>query len=133
MISKTLDRLVRTRAGDRCEYCHIPQSAFRFRFWIDHIISIQYQGVTTPGNLALACLFCNRHKGPNVAGRDPATGSVVPLYNPREHRWVDHFRLRGAKIIGTSPIGRLTVVVLAMNHPDQLLVRRALIDEGLLP
>ncbi len=34
-------------------------------------------------NLALACLRCNRHKGPNVGSFDPLTGQLTPFFNPR--------------------------------------------------
>jgi hypothetical protein len=37
------------------------------------------------------------------------------------------------QIIGVSASGRATVHVLAMNHPVQLVVRKALLREGLLP
>jgi len=37
-------------------------------------------------NLALACLHCNQHKGPNIAGRNPETGEIVELFHPRQDR-----------------------------------------------
>jgi hypothetical protein len=52
---------------------------------VDHIIARQHDGATTIDNLALACLHCNRHKGPNIAGRDVATGDLVRLFHPRQH------------------------------------------------
>jgi hypothetical protein len=101
-------------------------------FAIDHILAEQHGGRATRANLALACGFCNRHKGPNIAGIDPKSGRLTRLFNPRRERWSAHFRQRGPQIIGVTPVGRATVVVLAMNHSEQLMVRRALIAEGLV-
>jgi len=83
------------------------------------------------GNLALACLWCNLHKGTNIASIDPDSGDLVRLFDPRRQRWTDHFRLYGARILGTTPIGRVTVAVLAMNGDRYVAIRRALIAEGL--
>ena len=84
-------------------------------------------------NLALACVFCNRHKGPNVGGVDPRTGRHTRLFNPRKDRWKDHFRWSVERLLGKTAVGRVTIVVLAMNHQNQLRVRRALIREDLFP
>ena len=70
-IPAALRRLVTERAGGRCEYCLMPQSASAFAHEPDHIIPVQHGGKTEIGNLALACLRCNRHKGPNVGSFDP--------------------------------------------------------------
>jgi hypothetical protein len=75
--------------------------------------------------------LCNSHKGPNIAGIDPATGKLSKLFNPRRHKWARHFRWDGPYLIGRTPVGRVTVVVLAMNDPEAVEVREALIDEGL--
>jgi hypothetical protein len=132
-LPKVIDHAVRTRADERCEYCLAPQSASKLRFWIDHIIPSQHLGPTTLDNLALSCPFCNRHKGPNIVGIDPVSTAYVPLFNPRLDEWDRHFQIHGDQIIGTSAIGRATVHVLAMNHPIQVLVRRAMLREGLFP
>jgi 5-methylcytosine-specific restriction endonuclease McrA len=91
-MDQALRSLVRRRAGDVCEYCRLPQSSSRFvRFYIEHIIARQHGGPSETGNLALACGYCNHHKGPNIAGLDPVSGQLVPLFNPRRDRWSDHF------------------------------------------
>jgi 5-methylcytosine-specific restriction endonuclease McrA len=82
---------VRRRAGERCEYCRVPQAAFRRPFHIEHIVARQHGGTTEMDNLALACWQCNFKKGPNLTGIDPATAQVTPLFHPREERWADHF------------------------------------------
>src|SRR5271166_4827055 len=51
----------------------------------------QHGGLTVLDNLALSCLHCNRHKGPNIAGTDPRTGEVVRLFHPRNDQWSVHF------------------------------------------
>ena len=84
-------------------------------------------------NLALACLHSNRHKGPNIAGRDPATGELVRLFHPRQEQWSRHFEWRAAELSGGTAIGRITIQVLAINDPDFLAVREALMEEGVFP
>ena len=93
-MDKKLERRVRRRAHDCCEYCHMPQAAYRFRFPIDHIIAKQHGGKTRLDNLAGACLRCNSRKGTNLAGIDKLTGELVRLYNPRRDKWHDHERER---------------------------------------
>jgi 5-methylcytosine-specific restriction endonuclease McrA len=129
-----LRRLVRERAGDRCEYCriHQDQDAF-FTFPIDHVIAQQHGGKTEVGNLCLSCYRCNSHKGPNIASIDPDTGEMVRLFHPREDDWREHFEWQNALLTGRTPIGRATVNLLAVNHPDYVLLREALRDEGTFP
>lgn len=125
---------VRARAGNRCEYCRIHQDDFPFFvFPIDHIIDRQHRGETVLENLALSCPACNAHKGPNIAGIDPLSNQLTPLFNPRSDRWSEHFEWTGAFLAGMTDVGRSTVDVLAINHPDNLLLREALIDEGVFP
>jgi hypothetical protein len=97
---------------------------------LDHIIARQHGGKTAIENLALCCGRCNSHKGPNIAGVDPVTGQVSPLFNPRGDRWFEHFRYEAAVLVGLSPIGRATIFVLAINDPLRILARKALIDAG---
>jgi len=118
------------RAHFRCEYCRIPQSAFDFTFPIDHVLSRQHGGMTTLENLALCCVHCNRFKGPNIAGIDPATGWLVRLFHPRRDLWDQHLKWNGAAIAGLTDVGRATVEVLAFNKPSRVATRAILIDEG---
>ena len=128
-----LQREVRQRAEGRCEYCRLPESPANFRFPIDHVIARQHRGPTESDNLALSCPQCNLHKGPNLTGIDPDTGGVVPLFNPRQDRWDEHFAWRVAELIGLTPAGRTTIEVLAINDLPSLRLRQALIDEGSFP
>lgn len=128
---------VRRRAGDRCEYCRLPQVAFRRPFHVEHIIAQQHGGLTELGNLALACGRCNLKKGPNLAGLDSETGEIVPLFHPRKDTWDDHFAVRvagspqGVEIQGLTRVGRATVAVLGINEDLRQMLRYELWLEGL--
>jgi hypothetical protein len=122
-----LAQLVHDRAGGVCEYCQMPQSARRLAFQIEHVIAKQHGGPTTSENLALACGHCNRHKGPNIAGIDPQTGTLIRLFHPRLDVWANHFAARGGSIVGLTEIGRATVHVLNMNDPLEVAVREELL------
>src|SRR5207237_10463085 len=94
-----LKRLVWQRAHSCCEYCRMPQDFDDTPFEIDHIISRKHDGPTAAGNLALSCFFCNSFKGSDIAGLDPRTRKLTPLFNPRRHRWARHFRWQGAYLV----------------------------------
>ena len=80
----SLRTLVRKRAGERCEYCRLPQEAESYlRFHVEHVVPRQHGGKSDAGNLALACHHCNLHKGPNLSGIDSNEGATLPLFNPR--------------------------------------------------
>jgi hypothetical protein len=128
-----LVRLVWRRARHCCEYCRIPQEYDDAPFEIDHIIAVKHDGLTRADNLALSCFHDNSHKGPNIAGRDPKTHRLTPLFNPRRHKWDRHFRWQGAYLVGRTPIGRVTVAILNINDPLRVELRAGLIEEGLFP
>jgi hypothetical protein len=118
------------RAEGRCEYCQLSQAHSRAGFEIDHIIARKHGGRTSLSNLALSCFYCNTYKGANIAGIDGTTGKIVRLFHPRRHEWRAHFRWDGPMLVGKTPIGRATIAVLEINHPDAVAVRAALISEG---
>lgn len=99
-------------------------------FEIDHIIAECHGGATVATNLALSCYYCNLYKAAHLAGIDPVTKRVTPLFNPRRQKWEHHFRWRGPRLEGRTMIGRTTVVVLRMNLLHRELHRAALFDEG---
>lgn len=88
----SLTAFVRRRARHVCEYCRFPEAEANLAFWIDHVRARQHAGPDTADNLALACPFCNLHKGPNISGFDAVTNAAVLLFNPRKDAWSDHFR-----------------------------------------
>lgn len=121
------------RAGSTCEYCRLSQEFTFLSLEIDHVIALQHNGLTILENLALACGHCNKQKGPNIAGLDPQTGQLTPLFHPRRDYWAGHFDWYGPELVGRTDIGRTTIQVLAINDPDQMMRRQALIEEGLFP
>jgi hypothetical protein len=109
---------VRRRAALRCEYCRIEQQHAPFAaFHVEHIVPRKHGGQTILSNLVLACARCNLHQGPNLAGVDPESREVVPLFDPRTHRWEEHFQREGPRIVGRTATGRATVEVLCFNAP----------------
>ncbi len=122
---------VRRRADGRCEYCRLPEQCTSLAFQPDHIIAVKHSGRTHEANLAWACFYCNSYKGACIAGPDPATGKVTRLFHPRFDGWAEHFRWAGAALAGRTDIGRATIAVLSINHPDAIRLRRSLMREGL--
>ncbi|MBI2929109.1 MAG: HNH endonuclease [Verrucomicrobia bacterium] len=115
-----LRQFVRQRANFRCEYCGIREDQETlFAFHVEHIIPRKHAGATHPDNLALACLHCNACKGTNVAGYDPDTGQLTRLFDPRRDQWSVHFAREGARIVGLTPVGRVTVWLLRMNEDNR--------------
>lgn len=92
---------------------------------IEHIIPRKHGGNDDPDNLALACAECNLKKSSDLAGLDPETGALTPLFHPRRDSWSDHFEWDDLRIKGLTMIGRTTVRVLDLNAPARLRVRRA--------
>ena len=132
-INEQLRTEVTQRAGHRCEYCLIHEDDAGFPHQVDHILSRKHGGSSTSDNLAYACVVCNRYKGSDVASIDPRTGEIVPLFDPRRDRWVDHFRLDGALIEPISSIGWATARLLRLNAPERILERRILQSLGRYP
>ena len=83
--------------------------------------------------MALACVFCNRYKGSDIASLAAGTGELVHFYNPRVDRWREHFRLNGVVIEPLTEISEATIRILQMNHDDQILEREILSRRGRYP
>jgi 5-methylcytosine-specific restriction endonuclease McrA len=132
-MERSMQELVWQRAGHRCEYCRMPQSCDPLPFEIDHIIAKDHEGLTKVSNLCLRWFACDRHKGPKIAGIDPRTRKIVPLFNPRRHKWSRHFRWDGPTLVGKTPGGRATVRVLKINLDHRVGFRQELIEEGSFP
>lgn len=123
--------IVRERAGDRCEYCRIPQTLTSLPHTLDHIRARKHRGPSDAANLCWSCAQCNAAKGPNVAGHDPATDQLVALFNPRADRWDDHFAWSGALLTGRTAVGRATIDVLRINDANRTAHRAMLMRAGL--
>lgn len=126
---------VRERARYCCEYCLAQAEFSGENFSIEHILALSRGGSDALENLALACQCCNNHKYNIELALDPATGDLVPLYNPRKDVWAEHFTWfnHSAEIIGTSSIGRATVLRLKLNRRGLMNLRRVLVAAGLHP
>lgn len=122
-LTAEVKRLVRQRANDRCEYCHMLQSVSALRLQIEHIIAVKHGGTDEDQNLALACIDCNLGKGSNLAGLDPDTGALTSLFHPRRHIWSEHFAWNGPVLTGLTPEGRTTIVVLNINDGERIEIR----------
>jgi hypothetical protein len=99
---------------------------FNQEFEVDHVVPLARGGSEDFANLALACRSCNLRKGSAQRARDPETGQLVPLFNPRAHDWGEHFRvdLETFVIEGLTPIGRATARRLGLNRRVQVDARR---------
>ncbi len=111
----------------------MPQEHDDTTFEIDHIIASSHGGPTRASNLCLACFSCNSFKGSNLAGIDPKTKKIVPLFNPRRQSWARHFRWDGPRLVGRTSFGRATVATLRINLDHRVAHRQELIDEGVFP
>lgn len=124
-VPETIRRIIESRAGRRCEYCHAPQRSTNARFHVEHFIPRAHGGTDDLGNLNLSCITCNLAKGDASDGVDPQSGERVGLFNPRQHSWDEHFTWAedGVTLIGRTATGRATVVALNMNQPLQVEAR----------
>ena len=130
-MDRALRNLIRNKAGNRCEYCDLPQECVGLaRFHIEHIISKQHGGEDDPTNPCLSCARCNLSKGPNLSGIDSVTDEVVLLFHPRRQKWKRHFRWSGPKLVGLAKTGRAPIAVLNINHPQRIKLRRRLMEQG---
>lgn len=138
-VSALSRRVVRDRAQLRCEYCHADERWQFIRFTIDHILPQSVGGSDNVDNLALACRNCNERRGNRREGRDPETKQIVPIFNPRQDVWADHFawdatRLR---VAGRTPTGRATIELLDLNddrHDGAILrIRQRDMSDGYHP
>jgi hypothetical protein len=129
-ISEQVRARVARRAGHRCEYCLIHENDAGFPHQVDHVVSRKHGGTSAFGNLAYACILCNRYKGSDVASINPKTGEAVRLFHPRQDRWTDHFRLDADFIEPLTDAGSATVRLLRLNTAERLVERRLLAWPG---
>ena len=130
--SAELRRLVIDRAGDRCEYCLIPQLLVASSHQVDHIIAEKHGGQTSSNNLALSCSLCNLRKGSDIATLAPETGTLTRLFNPRDQSWREHFRCEDGEIQGLTETGRTTAHFLKLNSIERVAERIELAKAGIV-
>jgi hypothetical protein len=134
-LSETIRQAIRTRAGNRCEYCLCHQDYVMGQLQIDHIIPLAKGGPDIAENLCLACELCNQYKWTKTEGIDPQTKERTPLFHPCRDRWHEHFTWSddGTKILGLTPCGRAMVSALRLNNPLAVTVRRNWVKAGWHP
>ncbi len=120
-----LERLVRERARNRCEYCGMHQSLQGGTFHIEHVVPRCRNGLTDEANLAFACPGCNLQKSNRVEVPDPETGRSANLFHPRRQVWNEHFQWDDFGIVGTTATGRATVAALSLNDERRVRIRQA--------
>jgi hypothetical protein len=129
-----LRREVIERAGACCEYCRLRQGVGLVDFVIDHTLAEKHGGPTTSDNLSFTCYWCNSYKGSDISSVDwEEGGKIVPLYNPRQQLWDEHFVLQGPHIQALSSTGRATLFLLRLNSPERLAERELLLALGDYP
>lgn len=131
-----VERRVRMTAKNRCGYCLSPQYLVMARLEIEHIIPLSKGGNNDELNLWLSCPICNRYKSDKMTGIDLESDEVVALFNPRFQVWSDHLQwsVDGLRIVGKTPVGRATVVLLHLSDdPDALTVRSYWVMAGWHP
>ena len=134
-ISAALRQRVAETARFRCGYCLTSQRIIGPLLEIDHIIPEARGGTSDETNLFLACPMCNSHKADRREAVDAESHATVPLFNPRDELWDEHFAWieSGTIIRGKTPKGRATVAALQMNHPDIVAARRLWVVAGWHP
>ena len=135
MPSRSLKEQVAERAFHRCEYC-VSQVFFSSSpFSTEHILPKAKGGSDTLENLALACQGCNNFKYTHTSVVDPVTGELALIYNPRQHKWSEHFQWNKdlLLLIGLSPTGRGTIEQLKLNREGVINQRRILRKSNLHP
>jgi hypothetical protein len=127
-ISEGLKAKIRETAKNRCGYCLSPQAFIPFPLEIDHIIPQAKDGSDEEENLWLACSACNTFKSDKTDAKDPETKEIVPLFNPSEQDWFEHFQWTedGLSIRGKSATGRATVALLHLDNYEYMIDARKL-------
>ncbi len=133
--SDPLRQQVEIRAKGLCEYCQSPDEYCIASFHCDHIHPKKEGGKTELTNLAFSCPSCNTHKHTKTHASDPLTSENVPLFNPRQQNWHQHFRWSHDFLFieGKTPIGRATVKALNMNKDKHIGLREVLKAAGKHP
>ncbi|MFM7575046.1 MAG: hypothetical protein ACKO4S_18265, partial [Snowella sp.] len=77
-------------------------------------------------------IFFNLHP---TEGIDPETNQKISLFNPRQQPWDDHFKWSddNTELVGKTPDARATILILRLNRPGIVNLRRLLITVNLHP
>ncbi len=134
-ISEALRRQIIEEAGHRCEYCKTSSRLIGMPLIMEHVFPKSLGGQDDRSNLAASCYRCNEFKGARTDARDPETGQLVPLFNPRMQTWSDHFTWGngGTHLLGITSTGRATVISLRLNNENIVEARAIWIEFGWHP
>lgn len=123
------------RAEKCCEYCKSQDKYSPTSFTIDHVLPESLDGTSELANLAYACFLCNRLKSNKLKVYDILTQKWIPLFNPRNDLWHEHFTWSEdtTTIIGITAIGRCTVKELQLNREKLIEYRNCIIPFGAHP
>lgn len=134
-ISEALRRQIIEEAGHRCEYCKTSSRLIGMPLIMEHVFPKSLGGQDDLSNLAASCYRCNEFKGARTDARDPETGQLVPLFNPRMQTWSDHFTWGngGTHLLGITSTGRATVISLRLNNENIVEARAIWIEFGWHP
>lgn len=134
-ISEKLKEKIRKSAKYRCGYCLFQMVYAHTTFEFDHIIPVSRGGQSIEENLWVVCEICNNSKSDKVEGFDAVTNTTVSIFNPRTQNWDEHFQWSDnyTRIIGKTPIGRVTVTELNMNKERIVAVRKNWVAVGWHP
>jgi 5-methylcytosine-specific restriction endonuclease McrA len=134
-ISEVIQAQVRQRAKHLCEFCHANERWQYVKFTIDHLIPVSLGGSSGFDNLALACFNCNRYKTNKLSAIDSLSETEVPLFNPRQDNWQNHFiwSMDKLEVVGLTATGRATVASLLLNRERVLQIRASDLEIGRHP
>ena len=134
-LSAKLRQQVAERAQNCCEYCQTAQQISGAQMHMEHILPQAKGGKATLDNLCLACAWCNSFKGTQTTAVDPQTRAIVPLFNPRQDGWAQHFAwsAAGTHLLGLTAVGRATIAALQMNNEFIVPARRQWVSAGWHP
>ena len=96
-----LERFVRRRAKDRCEYCRMSRNVSPFPYEIDHIISRKHHGTTTAENLCARLLFLQQFQRAEYCRDRSSVRANRPIVPPSQGSLEPPFRL-GRRITDRS-------------------------------
>lgn len=134
-ISKKKKAFIAERANHCCEYC-LSQAAYSPDYFsAEHTAPLADFGKDDVENIAYSCQSCNNHKYIFTNAVDPLTGTISPLFNPRQHVWAEHFIWADNFSIleGISPTGRCTIERLKLNRVSVVNLRVLLVSVGKHP
>ena len=134
-VGRRLRAQVLADAGGRRGYCRSSEEITGVPLEIEHLLPEALGGPARRSNLWAACRQCNALKSDRVEAYDPLTELLVPLFNPRDQVWVEHFGWveGGARIVGQTPTGRATVAALSLNRPLVVRARQRWVAVGWHP